>query len=267
MTEWNAAGYAQISGLQAAMAAEVLSLVTFAGTERVLDVGCGDGKITAAIATRVPRGSVVGVDPSHDMIAFATAHFGGAAHPNLRFETGDACTLPFRDAFDRVVSFNALHWVPDQDAALRSIRRALTAAGQAQLRLVPDGERTSLETVVEQTRRTPQWAPAFADFHDPYLHLTPAQYTAVAERNGFRVTSLRVQDKAWDFGSRAAFHAFCSVGLVAWTQRLPEAARAAFVDDALDRYGAATGAGPGEAGVFRFYQLDVTLACAPGGAP
>ena len=267
MTEWNAAGYAQISGLQAAMAAEVLALVSFTGGERVLDVGCGDGKITAAIATRVPRGSVVGVDPTHDMIAFATAHFSGADHSNLRFEPGDARTLPFRDAFDRVVSFNALHWVPEQDAALRSIRRALTVAGQAQLRLVPDGERTSLETVVEQARRAPRWAPAFADFRDPYLHLLPAQYAALAERNGLRVTSLRVQDKAWDFGSRDAFHAFCGVGLVAWTQRLPEPDRAAFVDDALDRYRAAIGAGPGEAAMFRFYQMDVTLACAPGGAP
>jgi len=219
MTEWNAAGYAHISGLQAAMAAEVLALVAFAGTERVLDVGCGDGKITAALAARVPQGSVVGVDPSHDMIAFAAAHFGPAACPNLRFDVGDARTLPYRDAFDRVVSFNALHWVPEQDAALRSIRRALTVTGQVLLRLVPDGERTSLETVVEQTRRVPQWAPAFAGFRDPYLHLTPAQYTAVAERNGLRVTTLTVHDKAWDFGSRAAFHAFCSVGLVAWTQR------------------------------------------------
>ena len=267
MTEWNAAEYAHISGLQAAMAAEVLALVEFAGTERVLDVGCGDGKITAAIAARIPRGSVVGVDPSHDMIEFAAAHFGPAACPNLRFEVGDARTLPYRDAFDRVVSFNALHWVPEQDAALRSIRRALTVTGQVLLRLVPDGERTSLETVVEQTRRAPRWAPAFAGFRDPYLHLTPAQYSAVAERNRLRVTALTVHDKAWDFGSREAFHAFSSVGLVAWTQRLPEGERAAFVDDVLDRYRTATGAGAGEAGVFRFYQMDVTLACAPGAAP
>jgi trans-aconitate 2-methyltransferase len=157
--------------------------------------------------------------------------------------------------------------VPDQDAALRSIRRALTATGQAQVRLVPDGERASLESVVEQTRQAPRWAPAFAGFRDPYLHRTPAQYTAVAERNRLRVTALTVHDKAWDFGSRAAFHAFCSVGLVAWTQRLPEGEHAAFVDDVLDRYRTVAAAGAGEAGVFRFYQMDVTLACAPGAAP
>ena len=57
------------------MAQEVLALLDLNGSERILDVGCGEGKITAEIASRVPRGSVVGVDPSHDMIGFATKHF------------------------------------------------------------------------------------------------------------------------------------------------------------------------------------------------
>ena len=260
MTEWDAAAYARISSLQAAMAAEVLALLRLDGDEQVLDVGCGNGTITAQIATRVPRGGVTGVDPSREMVAYATEHFGPAAFPNLRFATGDARTLPFHAAFDRVVSFNALHWVPDQDAALRSIRRAMKAPARAQLRLVVDGERTSVETVVEQTRKSSRWVPYFADFRDPYLHVTPAQYAAAAACNGLTVVERNVHDKAWDFGSPAAFHAFCAVGCVAWTQRLPDVLRDPFIDDALDRYRRAIGDGPGEDGVFRFYQMDVTLA-------
>ena len=259
MTEWDADAYAHISSLQAAMAAEVLALLRFDGGEQVLDVGCGNGTITAEIAQRVPRGAVVGVDPSRDMIAYARTHFGTATHPNLRFDEGDARTLPFHDAFDRVVSFNALHWVPDQDAALRSIRRAMKTAARAQLRLVVDGERRSLETVVEDTRKSPRFALYFADFRDPYLHLTPDQYAAAATRNGLRVVERAVHDKAWDFGTRAAFHAFCAVGCVAWTSRLPNGERDAFVDDTLERYARAIAAGPGDRAVFRFYQMDVTL--------
>jgi trans-aconitate 2-methyltransferase len=55
MTEWDAAGYARRSGLQAAMANEVLALLELDGSERILDVGCGDGRITAEIAARVPQ--------------------------------------------------------------------------------------------------------------------------------------------------------------------------------------------------------------------
>ena len=72
MTEWDAAEYSRRSGLQEAMAQEVLALLDLKGSERVLDVGCGDGKITAEVATRVPRGEVLGVDASQEMITFAS---------------------------------------------------------------------------------------------------------------------------------------------------------------------------------------------------
>src|SRR5436190_13777 len=125
MTEWHASDYNRQSTLQQTMAEEQLRQLKLAGDERVLDVGCGDGKITAEIATRVPRGSVLGVDPSHDMIAFASSRFATKDHASLRFEVADARRMPYRNEFDLLVSFNALHWVPEQEAALASIRAAL----------------------------------------------------------------------------------------------------------------------------------------------
>ena len=261
-SEWNAAGYARISALQQQMAHEALALLALRGDERVLDVGCGQGKITAQIAARLPRGRVVGIDPSHAMIDYATAHFGPAANGNLRFEVADARALAFNDAFDLVVSFNALHWIPEQDQALQSIRRALTADGRALLRLVAAGERKSLESVVEETRADARWRSAFTAFSDPYLRLTPAQYRVAAERNGFRVVRQHCALQTWDFGSRDAFFAFCAVGLVAWTSRLAEADRSAFVDDVLDRYAASATGESTTPGTFRFYQMDVELALA-----
>jgi trans-aconitate 2-methyltransferase len=260
MTEWNAAEYSRRSGLQQAMAEEVLTLLDVEGSERVLDVGCGDGKITAAIAARVPRGAVVGVDASQDMIAFASTHFGPTMRPNLRFQVADARFLPFRNEFNRVVSFNALHWIPEQDEALRSIRAAMTPDGQALLRLVPKGERKSLEDVAEETRRSARWIGYFREFQDPYLHLTPEQYAAAAERNGLRVLRTHTEAKAWDFKSRSAFFDFSSVGFVEWTRRLPEAERPAFINDVLDHYRPVAADRPGEENIFKFYQMDVTLA-------
>jgi trans-aconitate 2-methyltransferase len=241
------------------MAEEVLALLDLEGSERVLDVGCGDGKITAQIATRVARGAVVGIDSSQDMIAFASSRFSPAVRPNLRFEVGDARRLPFRNEFDLVVSFNALHWVPDQDAALRSIRSAITSHGRAQLRLVPAGERKSLENVIEETRLSSRWNAYFPEFRDPYLHLTPEQYGTLAEHNGLRVLRILTESKAWDFKSRSAFFAFCSVGFVEWTRRLPEAERPEFINDVLDRYQSIATDRPGEENTFKFYQMDVTL--------
>ena len=259
MTEWNAREYARVAGLQEAMAAEALSLLDLKGTEHVLDLGCGNGKITAEIAARVPRGSVVGVDASADMIAFASDHFGPALRPNIQFQMGDVRCLSLEEKFDLVVSFNALHWIAEQDLALRSIRSALKGDGLAQLRLVPAGKRKSVENVLEETRQSSTWARYFRQFHDPYLHLTPEQYGALAERNGLRVRRIHTEDKAWDFETRAAFSAFGLVTMVEWTKFLPKSDRHAFVTDVLDRYRQVATDHPGEQNTFKFYQMDVTL--------
>jgi trans-aconitate 2-methyltransferase len=259
MTEWDAANYARISSLQQAMAQEVLALLELKGSERILDVGCGEGKVTAEIAARVPKGSVVGVDPSHDMITFAQTHFGPPTLANLRFEVGDARSLSFHGEFDLAVSFNALHWIPEQDAALRRIRTALVSGAKAQFRLVTAGARQSLESVVEATRTAPEWKTYFENFQDPYLRLTPDEYVALAEENGFRVLRVKTQDHSWDFGSRSAFAAFSGVGLVAWTDRLPLAQRPKFINDLLDRYQSVAAERVGEENTFKFYQTDFAL--------
>jgi trans-aconitate 2-methyltransferase len=259
MAEWDAAGYARISSLQKAMAEEVVALLKLDGSERILDVGCGEGKITAEIAGRVADGQVVGIDPSHDMIRFACDHFPKERFPNLRFEVADARSLPFRDEFDLAVSFNALHWIPDQETALRSIRSTLKIGGKAQLRLVPVGPRKSLETVVEETRRNPRWSRYFSGFSDPYLRMTAKEYAALAQGCGFRVVNVSTRDVSWDFESRTAFAAFSGVGCVAWTSQLPAAERSDFIDDVLDRYPKEAGNDRGEEYVFRFYQMDISL--------
>jgi trans-aconitate 2-methyltransferase len=256
MTEWDAANYVRRSSMQEAMAAEVLALLHLNGSERVLDIGCGDGRVSSEIASRLPHGSVLGVDASRDMIAFAAEH---ATRPNLQFQVANAAALPFHDEFDLIVSFNALHWIPDPDPPLRCIRASLKPAAYAQLRLVPDGARKSLETVVEETRKTPRWAGYFQNFRDPYLHLTPQEYAEAAERNGLRVEGMQISSKSWDFQSRENFFASCNVTLVEWTRVLPPAEKPIFINDVLDRYQKVAADTPGEAHFFKFYQMDVTL--------
>jgi trans-aconitate 2-methyltransferase len=260
MTEWDAAGYSRVAALQAAMAEEVLALLKVKGDERALDLGCGSGRVTAEIAARLVNGSILGVDSSAEMVAFAEKTFPSSAWPNLRFQRADIRELAFKDEFDLIVSFNALHWIPEQEHALQRVRAAMKPHATAQLRLVPKGKRKSLEDVIEETRRSPRWAHHFKGFHDPYLHLTPDEYAALAERSRLRVLRLQTEDKAWDFRSRAEFLAFAKVTFIAWTQFIPEKERPDFCGDVLDRYQAVAAEGIGEKNFFRFYQMDITLA-------
>ena len=255
MTEWNAAGYARISALQQAMAAEVLAPLDLKDARSVLDLGCGNGRITAEIAARAPEARVVGVDASAEMIAYATEKYVGERRPNLRFEAADVRKIAFCEEFDLVVSFNALHWIPEQSVALRAIHAAMKPGAAAQLRLVPKGEGKSLEDVLEETRKSEKWSSYFDGFHDPYLHVTAEEYSALAGEYGLRTVSVNVSDKAWDFGTRDGFFAFGSVTFVEWTRRLPEEAKPMFINDVLDRYAIVTG----NDRTFRFYQMDVRL--------
>jgi len=113
--------------------------------------------------------------------------------------------------------------------------------------------------VIEETRLSSAWTRYFQEFHDPYLHLTAEEYREMAERNGLQVHHIHTEDKAWDFGSRAAFLAFGTVTFVEWTRVLPQDARLAFVADVLDRYRQQVADKPGEENTFKFYQMDVTL--------
>jgi trans-aconitate 2-methyltransferase len=259
MAEWNAGQYNRHSSLQAAMAEELLSRLTLKGDERVLDIGCGDGKITAEIAARVPRGFVLGVDPSQNMIAFANEHFATATRSNLRFDVADVRNFAFPEKFDRVVSFNALHWVPEQDAALRSIRAALDDSGQALLRLVPEGNRISLEDVIEEVRHSARWASNFTGFEKPYSHLLPEAYRHLAEQNGFRVIRTNVEDRTWDFQTPEALFSFAEATFVEWTRHLPKSDWPEFISEVFERYRIFAALGPEEAYSFKFYQMEVVL--------
>jgi trans-aconitate 2-methyltransferase len=247
MSEWQGAEYEGVATLQQWLADKSLASLTLAGTERVLDVGCGNGKVTAEIAARLPGGSALGVDPSHDMVEFARrTHVA----PNLAFEVGDARTLSYRGRFDLVVSFNALHWVHEQDAALRGIHASLRPGGRAFLQMVSRGEREPLEDVIEEVCASPRWAASFAGHSAPHVHFAPDDYRAMAAAAGFRVEGIDVMDGSWDFRTREAFAHWAHATFVFWAGELPEDRRDAFIEDVLDRYGSI---------VFRFYQMRVSL--------
>ena len=249
MTGWDGADYRRVNTLQQWLAARALEDVDLRGIQSLLDVGCGDGRVTQELAARIRSngsdGRCVGLDPSPGMIAVAPAG------PGLTFEVGDVVAMTYADEFDLVVSFNALHWVAEQGTALRAIATALHRPGRALLVFVCAGPRPSLEDVAMTVTRSSRWASSFDGFVAPFVHPEPDQWRSDAESAGLLVESLRIDDLAWDFGSREAFTAWCTVGFGGWTSRLPDDAVPAFMAEVVDAYASATGSDQ----TFRFMQL------------
>src|ERR1700677_3378410 len=108
--KWDAADYAANSVVQQTWARELIAKLNLRGDEHILDVGCGDGKVTAEIARAVPRGSATGVDASPQRIKFAKKTFPPSEISNLKFQIMDARKIKFTRRFDCVFSNAALHW-------------------------------------------------------------------------------------------------------------------------------------------------------------
>jgi len=113
---WNPTQYAQQGRFVADLAGGVFELLAPQAGERILDLGCGDGALTAKIAATGAK--VVGVDSSLSMVEAAQA-----LGLDARVFSGDQ--LPFDREFDAVFSNAALHWMPDQKAVLTAVHRAL----------------------------------------------------------------------------------------------------------------------------------------------
>ena len=133
--DWNAEEYAKHSSAQQIWARELIPKLQLRGSESLLDIGCGDGKITAEIATQLPEGDVLGVDSSPDMVALAKKHFPKNRYPNLSFGSADAGHLLFKEQFDIVFSNAALHWIKDHKPVISGIQKSLKAKGRIFLQM------------------------------------------------------------------------------------------------------------------------------------
>src|SRR5262245_57215413 len=124
---WDASDYARNSQGQFGWAISNIGKLELQTGETVLDIGCGDGKITAELAKRVPLGRVAGIDRSENMVALAR-HL--IVLPNVTFRLMDVQEIAFDSEFDAVFSNSTLHWVPDYAAVSRGIARALKPNGR-----------------------------------------------------------------------------------------------------------------------------------------
>ena len=127
--KWDAAEYAANSVVQQTWARELIGKLGLRGTEQILDVGCGDGKVTAEIARAVPNGSATGIDASTEMISFAEKTFPKKSVSNLEFHVMDAREIEFDRKFDLVFSNAALHWVDDHQKFLAGAASVLKPGG------------------------------------------------------------------------------------------------------------------------------------------
>ena len=236
MFTWNPQDYARNSSCQEILARELLALADIRQDDVVLDVGCGDGRTTAAIAATAASGRAVGVDLSADMIAHASKQHC-ASHSNLTFQQADAAHLSFESQFSLVFSSATLHWVPDQRAVVQGIARALVDGGRviAQMGGSP-GNGTEVAVAFDEVAATSRWRGLLRPFVNAYYFREPADYAGWLGEAGMEIQECRLIPKVITYSGREAFTGWLRTAWHPYASRAEPELREAFIGDAVARY-------------------------------
>lgn len=174
---------------------DVVSLLDPRAGERILDLGCGTGHLTAQIAESGAH--VTGVDRSGEMVAAARL-----AYPNLKFEISDARKLPFRDEFDAVFSNATLHWIHEPELVLQGIWRALRSGGRFVAELGGKGNIRAMQDAFDVALE--DLGVAKPGEVNPWYYPSVSEYSTLAEKNGFEVRLITLFDRPTGLADGAA---------------------------------------------------------------
>ena len=233
---WNAADYAANSVVQQSWARELIARFHLRGDEHILDVGCGDGKVTAELACAVPRGSVTGTDASAEMITFAKKSFPPAKISNLKFETTDARKISFKTKFDLVFSNAALHWVDDHEAILSGASAVLKPGGRLVVSCGGKGNAHDVFLALRPEMRLKRWREYFRKMPMPYFFYAPSDYEKWLPKFGFKIHALKLAPKDAAYAGADGFATWLRTTWLPFVQRVPENLREEFIAAVTARY-------------------------------
>lgn len=245
MTDWDAERYHRLSNPQLGWGRHVLERLAPEPNERILDLGCGTGRLTAELFAAISEGLVVAVDRSQAMLLEAKAQqtWHRGPHPvdadklpsRIHIVRADGLHLPFADAFDAVLSTATFHWILDHDLLFSSIYRSLVPGGRLVAQCGGAGNLAALLDRAAALMAREPFRKYFGGWRDPWQFADVPTTVSRLGRAGFTAIDVSLVPAPTTLADRAAYRDFLSCVCVReHLVRLPEAERTAFVDALAD---------------------------------
>ena len=211
-----------MSDPQLAMARDVIDRLDLRGNERVLDAGCGTGRVTALVVDRVPRGHVVAVDGSEAMVAETRKRFGDA----VTAFAADLVELELDEPVDAMFSTATFHWIADHERLFARLHAALKPGGRFAAQCGGAGNIHNVQDAIDAVDH-----PALRGWPGPWNYATPEDTTRRLRAAGF--TDVWTWLQPWPVDPPDPREYFTTVILGSHLERLPSEERAPFVDAVL----------------------------------
>jgi trans-aconitate 2-methyltransferase len=222
MREWNSSEYHRLSQPQLAWGKKVFQRLRLRGDELLLDAGCGTGRLTELLLDIVPRGRVVALDLSVNMLNTAREYLQPRFQRCLYFVAADLQDLPFEHSFDCIVSTAAFHWVLDHERLFRSLHGALRSKGRLEAQCGGGPNLARLRERMRALALSPKYAHFLADFPEPWRYEDAESAAELLRHAGFTDVRTSLEAAPTQLQNREQYIEFTkAIVLRAHLQRLP----------------------------------------------
>ncbi len=236
MFKWNAADYANNSSVQLTFARELIEKLQLTGSESILDVGCGDGKITAEIAQFLTYGYILGIDSSPEMINYAQEQFSISEFPNLQFLCMNAANIQLNKKFDILFSNASLHWLEDHQAFLAGANQTLQPGGRLYISCGGKGNIEEISNILAEVMNYITWKDYFKDFQYPWYFYDVNPYENWLLKSGFKPIQVELIPKDAIFAGKEGLLGWLRTVGMPYTQFIPDDKKNDFMNDVADLY-------------------------------
>jgi trans-aconitate methyltransferase len=215
--DWNPSLYDQKHAFVFEYGKDLISLLQPRPGETILDLGCGTGHLTQAIAASGAR--VIGIDSSPQMIETARK-----TYPKREFLVADARNFSFPFAFDAIFSNAALHWIPEAEQVVQRIAASLNTGGRLVVEFGGKGNIAHIITAIQQSTGELLSLKADSDWYYPSI----GEYATLLEKHGLEVRSALLFDRPTQLQDGEQ-------GLRNWIKMFRESLFVAIPDDAKEQ--------------------------------
>lgn len=234
---WNPEIYDNNSDFQYESSLVLLKQLPIKLNQKVLDIGCGTGRITATLAKRIHDGNLTGIDSSDKMIGFAKQKYRSIE--NLNFILMDAEAMQFdyhglkQNYYDWVISFWTLSWINHHEKVISGITQCLDKDGHIFL-LIPLNN-TALEKTFLEFRENKLWKNYFINYQPPKNNFCPNLYKTLIKKYGFTNITCRSKKIIKEFSDKKSLTKFVRAWLP-YLDPIPDLMRNLFLNVFIESY-------------------------------